>query len=578
MESRSLGITAESKLEAALTYAGRGWAIFPLRGKVPAISKAKGGSGFLDATTNESQIRAWWSEHPNADIGIATQASGLLVLDVDERNGGDVSLAALETKYGALSQTPECITGSGGRHIYFKAPEPDQVQRKSAALGEGLDLPPYVVAPPSVHPATGRSYEWDGALHPDDIAKAAAPPWLIDVAQSSLTKKSNRFDDESLILEGNRNSTLTSLGGSMIRAGISASGIRAALLAENAMRCSPPLSESEVLRIAVSLSNYTSNITYDLYKRSSEVRLYSTSAEELREHGSLEESLRFLPFLGEDGLMVAGLSHLLSGYPKVGKTELLTRLALEWVAQGHRVSYYSEEPRSIWQSRLASITSDLSRLHLVFSMGYSAQSLLDHMRASESDVVIIDGIRLLGIEDENSNSQINIAITPFMVAARDLDQTLIFSHHTRKGSGENGEAAAGGHAFLGAVDVGLELKRDSHHSNRRTIRGWARVISIPTTIYEKDGETFRSLGDPEGFALEVVEGRINEALDEVWQSTKEVRDSLGEPSPSTDQVSRALNSLSNDGLVERDPPLALGAQPGKTYRWRIAITRQIAVR
>ena len=45
--------------------------------------------GVNDATTDHEQIDKWWTEHPDANIGIATgQASGILVLDIDPRNGG----------------------------------------------------------------------------------------------------------------------------------------------------------------------------------------------------------------------------------------------------------------------------------------------------------------------------------------------------------------------------------------------------------------------------------------------------------------------------------------------------------
>ena len=42
---------------AAHTYARRlGWAVFPLRGKVPLISERDGGHGYLDATVDSAQI------------------------------------------------------------------------------------------------------------------------------------------------------------------------------------------------------------------------------------------------------------------------------------------------------------------------------------------------------------------------------------------------------------------------------------------------------------------------------------------------------------------------------------------
>src|SRR6266516_366035 len=54
--------------DAAVFYAQHGWPVFPLAGKVPY----DGMHGHKDATTEEAVIDHWWSEHPKANIGLAT--------------------------------------------------------------------------------------------------------------------------------------------------------------------------------------------------------------------------------------------------------------------------------------------------------------------------------------------------------------------------------------------------------------------------------------------------------------------------------------------------------------------------
>lgn len=61
-------------------------------GKHPIITH-----GFKDASIEPQQIRTWWERWPDANIGIATGAlSGLVVVDIDPRNGGDESYAKLQ--------------------------------------------------------------------------------------------------------------------------------------------------------------------------------------------------------------------------------------------------------------------------------------------------------------------------------------------------------------------------------------------------------------------------------------------------------------------------------------------------
>ncbi|HEV3481070.1 MAG TPA: primase C-terminal domain-containing protein [Candidatus Acidoferrales bacterium] len=63
------------------------------------------------------------------------------------------------------------------------------------------------------------------------------------------------------IAKGNRNVTLASLAGTMRARGMSTEGVEAALLAENAKRCEPPLPDEEVKSIAASIGRYKPGAT-----------------------------------------------------------------------------------------------------------------------------------------------------------------------------------------------------------------------------------------------------------------------------------------------------------------------------
>ena len=169
------------KIDAALTYADRGWAVLPLRGKLPAIPKAKGGRGVHDATTNSDTIKAWWEKYPDANIGVATgRASGFWVLDVDG-DEGEQSLAELQGEHGPIPDTVEQLTGNG-RHLLFRF-NGEQI-KNSVKILPGLDTRAdggYIVVAPSHHQGAGRPYIWEVDHDPEDTEAANAPEWLLEL-------------------------------------------------------------------------------------------------------------------------------------------------------------------------------------------------------------------------------------------------------------------------------------------------------------------------------------------------------------------------------------------------------------
>lgn len=144
-------------MNEALQYAKRGWYVFPCREKVgtPYIKngetiipreKTPYVSGGLDsATTDEAQIKAWWTKFPNAMIGINCGKSGLFVVDIDKKhvNGLETFMQWQINDTGALhSWTP-----SGGMHIVFIG-----IGKSSTNAKTGIDTRGqggYIIAPPS---------------------------------------------------------------------------------------------------------------------------------------------------------------------------------------------------------------------------------------------------------------------------------------------------------------------------------------------------------------------------------------------------------------------------------------------
>jgi len=161
-------------LDSAIYYARRGWPVHPLRpmSKLPASKH-----GCLDATTEETAIRAWWKENPEYNIGLRT---GVLwfALDVDTKHADAAEWLDAIT----LPDTITAVTGTEGRHFLFKMPD-FQVQNSTSKIGPHVDIRGaggYIVAAPSVHPDTRREYTWDCIDEFPSSHPADAPQWLID--------------------------------------------------------------------------------------------------------------------------------------------------------------------------------------------------------------------------------------------------------------------------------------------------------------------------------------------------------------------------------------------------------------
>jgi hypothetical protein len=160
-------VIATKRLQAsALDAASRTWHVFPLRPgtKVPAIRHWE-----HEATTDTEQVKELWTAQlrrrdgwyvpkpPN--VGIACGPSGLVVLDLDLAKLGqdrtrwpvrwrdpDISsgtdvLAVLAEQVGqTLPKTYVVSTPSGGRHLYYTAPEGLQVRNSAGRPGPMIDI------------------------------------------------------------------------------------------------------------------------------------------------------------------------------------------------------------------------------------------------------------------------------------------------------------------------------------------------------------------------------------------------------------------------------------------------------
>jgi len=195
-----VGAREPSCLRAALSYAANGWAVFP----VNAVASGRCGCGATDcaspgkhpltshgvkqASSDAGTVEAWWRRWPKANVAIATgSVSGVIVIDVDPPEG-ESSLNRLVGEGHALPETLTARTGSGGIHLYYRAPVVSLGNAAGRLPGVEFELPGvdlradggYAVAPPSGH-VSGTRYEWIE----NDVMPAQAPGWLRTTRPSS---------------------------------------------------------------------------------------------------------------------------------------------------------------------------------------------------------------------------------------------------------------------------------------------------------------------------------------------------------------------------------------------------------
>jgi putative DNA primase/helicase len=141
---------AAAFVAAARSYSALGWALIPLKGKEPRSRR------WQTAAPEDPELAAGkWAEWGKRwNMGVVLGSSGLAVIEYDTEAAKEKLLELLGGDWPAV---PTVESGGRSRHLYFcdDGLEP--------AVRDGLELRcgrQQCVVPPSVHPVTGRTYEW----------------------------------------------------------------------------------------------------------------------------------------------------------------------------------------------------------------------------------------------------------------------------------------------------------------------------------------------------------------------------------------------------------------------------------
>lgn len=522
-------------LDYALAYIKRGFSVLPLkpRSKAPAINIAEFLSGERRLTADDTL--QWWGDHLDEAhrYGIAivcgSPSGGLVVVDVDPRNGGDYISVIDE-----IPGTPAVWTGGGGMHFYCQGaglvPKGKTSRPGVDRQGEGS----YVVAPPSVHPS-GQPYKWSAESANSPLQPL--PAWVLErpgVTERRQSGESPNGDTEisgkwisealatpEMIRPGTQEETLTRLA--WWAAGTLDQDIAAAVLDAWVLRLptgnpSDPWNEAHVkAKLDAAYAKRGQEFTVQSPPASS---LAAEPTDEVAEiEGAIVRAEDYAVTAREDWIVehlaAPGCFTEILGEVKKGKSTFnsqMIRCVLEgrdflgWRVRRTGVVLYSEQVG-------LSLDATLERagvrrhegLHILdqsktFGKRWSAvvTALLRRCQAVGAQLLFVDTLtRLAGVEGEAENASGVVSILDPFRAAKALGIAVVFVRHAGK-SRENREdvsrAGRGSTALTGDMDIAVNLYQPGSEDVRR-VKTISRLGEDLTVLLRYTGEGYEVVAD-----------------------------------------------------------------------------------
>lgn len=463
-------------IDGALLMFDQGCKVFPVKenGKTPALV------GWQDwaETADRKKVENYGTANPLSNWGVYCGASGLVVIDVDNKDGKDGSkaLAELQLKNKAFPITFTVRTTTGGLHLYFTGEMPNSVGK----IAEGVDvrgIGGFVVAPYSR--IDEKEYEVSNKV--EEIPPI--PDWFKKIAPE---KEKVIVGEEEMVEDGSRNATLTALAGVIRSRGAEYDAIFAFLLSFNETQVDRPLDASEVRLIARSVAKYPieeAEIAVDFIKETNHVAIRGDSF--------TETDIPKRDWVME-GRYIGGFISLIIAPGGVGKSSLSMLDAVS-VATGNLLSgakiikkgpvwiYNTEDPMDELKRKIIAIakhhnllSKDLHDIHItsgrdnplilakegklgVIVNDKAIDSAMKYIRDNKIILLIADPfIRTHSIQ-ENNNVHVDKVAWCFQQIAEKTGCAVGIVHHTSKGGSklEIGDmnAARGAGALVNASRI-----------------------------------------------------------------------------------------------------------------------------
>lgn len=509
----------------ALHFASMGIRVFPLKpeGKTPADS------GWADqATSDKATINRWFDSRPNMNYGIACGPSGLLVVDLDVKNGID-GISNWKTASAGIENisTFEVRTPSGGMHLYFWGKD---LRNSAGTIDKGIDLRAsggYVVGPgselqsgtyfsglpwhfPDTNEITTASESLLGLLKSRKASESLSAERVLTAPRVPVSKPISdedrlRFGDAILEIisagEGTRNDTLNKSSfevGTLISHGLIPEDVGRRTLMNLGQQIG--LEKSEIL------GTVNSGILGGMLK-ASETPSWSGSFEPFNlstwfstEH---KEPKRF----GSGDVLTESSLIWLVGEPASGKSFLCMVWAIDVMHQGGKVIWVDEEagPRdTLRKFQALGATVDLLQENLNYfapdARNFSQLSKEFHavVQDAKPTLIVLDSAAAIlsnSMVAEDSNSEVSTFVAKVLLPLAKKMQitTVVIDHKTKNAGATRYARGAGAKLALSDMSLNLSVKEDfsktkdgrieieiSKDRNGDLTSGWSKSIEVLT--------------------------------------------------------------------------------------------------
>lgn len=589
-------------LESALELLEQGFSIIPVSRKKQALVKWR---QYQDTPPTEKDVEYWCRSFQDANTAILT-GKEVIVVDAD-------SSAAIEwIETGKITRTPWRVRTGKGKHYYYLA---TGLHIPNSVGGSKIDIRGtggYVVAPPSVH-ENGSVYEWEKdpswpvshfydlpALNTDDLdAIAAYNGGQRSASLGNLAAVKGPVEEKPRA-EGSRNATAASLIGKWIREGASKAEMWPELEAWNAEN-SPPLSAQELKTVFSSVCQTHEHRTGEAVADEPAAPAVTSDLVSwtLGEFDCLDipepEKWWRAGFLSRRGRFV------LAGPPKSGKSAIFIKLAfaaacggtflgerftrplkvlwvngeldISWLRERFAIARreFSESERSLIAQNFIG-TNELSGVRIEKDAHW--KKIVALVAKHSPDFVCFDPFVNFTAIDEKDNAILSDLLTGRISwLTSEFNVAVALLHHTTKARYEGSvfNNVRGGGAFRGWYTSAIALQEDkgiitASYESRYTKGDQAHGMTVcwesgevrKTLIESKKRDNAgRPNLDPnlKNTLIEMIRAHGEMTAAELHQGASAITQA------SHDSVTRALNSLVDDGSIEKS-----GAKRWTMYR------------